>query len=59
MEKAIEILTRSRYDEIVSLIEKEEFISDPMKAYKDKIYSKKSPMKTAVIWNENYIDTTR
>lgn len=59
MEKAIEILTESNYDEIVSLIEKEEFIADPIKAYEEKIYSKKSPMKTAVIWNDKYIDMTR
>lgn len=59
MEKAIQILASSRYDEIVSLIEREEFTKDPMKAYQEKIYSKKAPMKTAVIWNEKYIDMTR
>jgi threonine dehydrogenase-like Zn-dependent dehydrogenase len=58
MEKAIKILSNSRYDEIVKLIDKEEFTSDPIKAYKEKIYSKQSPMKTAVIWNEKYIDQT-
>jgi threonine dehydrogenase-like Zn-dependent dehydrogenase len=56
MEKAIEILAESRYDEIVELIDKEEFISDPMGAYENKIYSKESPLKTAVIWNEKYIN---
>jgi hypothetical protein len=56
MEKAIQILSQSKYDEIVSLIQKDEFITDPMKAYKEKIYSKKSPLKTAVIWNDKYID---
>ncbi len=59
MEKAIQILAESRYDEIVSIIDKDEFTEDPIKAYREKIYSKESPMKTAVIWNENYIDTTR
>jgi len=59
MEKAIQILASSRYDEIVSLIEREEFTIDPMKAYKEKIYSKKAPMKTAVIWNDKYIDMER
>jgi hypothetical protein len=55
MEKTIEMLTVSRYNEIVELIYKEEFIADPMGAYYNKIYSKNSPMKTAVIWNEKYI----
>ncbi|MBE5938440.1 MAG: hypothetical protein E7265_10480 [Lachnospiraceae bacterium] len=55
MEKAIEILAKSNYDEIVELIDKEEFISDPMGAYKNKIYSSRAPMKTAVVWNEKYI----
>ena len=56
MEEAIELLAQSRYDEIVELIDKEEFIKDPMGAYRDKIYSKNAPMKTAVIWNEKYVD---
>ncbi|MFV0504738.1 MAG: hypothetical protein ACK5LT_12350 [Lachnospirales bacterium] len=55
MEKAIEILAESRYDEIVELINKEEFISDPIDAYENKIYSKESPLKTAVVWNEKYV----
>lgn len=56
MEKAIELLAQSHYDEIVELIDKDEFISDPIGAYKNKIYSKNSPMKTAVIWNSKYVD---
>lgn len=56
MEKAIKILAKSRYDEIVELIDKDEFTADPMGAYKNKIYSKSAPIKTAVIWNEKYID---
>ncbi|MDF2802186.1 MAG: Glucose dehydrogenase C-terminus [Anaerocolumna sp.] len=59
MEKAIHMLELSRYGDIVTLIEKEEFIADPIKAYQEKIYSKKSPMKTAVIWNDRYIDMDR
>lgn len=59
MEEAIQILQYSRYDEIVELIEKEEFIKDPMDAYVNKIYSKGAPLKTAVIWNEAYIDMNR
>ena len=59
MENAIQILANSRYDEIVSLIERDEFTKDPMKAYQEKIYSKKAPMKTAVIWNKKYIDMER
>lgn len=59
MEKAIHILEKSNYDKIVELIDKEEFILDPMNAYTHKIYSKAAPLKTAVIWNEKYIDTSR
>lgn len=56
MEKAIYILAESRFDELVQLIDKEEFISDPIDAYKNRIYCKGAPLKTAVIWNKNYID---
>lgn len=59
MEKAIEMLSRSRYDDIVGLIGKETFITDPMDAYENKIYCKGAPMKTAVIWNKDCIDTQR
>lgn len=55
MERAIELLSESCYDEIVELIDKEEFIADPIGAYRNKIYSKNSPMKTAVIWNPDHI----
>lgn len=56
MEKAIELLAESHYDEIVELIDRDEFTADPIGAYKEKIYSKQAPMKTAVIWNKKYID---
>ncbi len=59
MEKAIEMLAESRYDEIVGLIDREEFAKDPMAAYENKIYCKAAPMKTAVIWNPDFIDTSR
>lgn len=59
MEEAIKILEHSRYNEIVELIDKEEFTSDPKYAYDNKIYSKAAPLKTAVIWDETYIDKTR
>ena len=59
MEQAIQMLARSRYDEIVGLIDRDEFTADPMGAYANKIYCKAAPMKTAVIWNKDYIDTTR
>ena len=59
MERAIEMLAVSRYDEIVGLIDREEFTADPMGAYANKIYCKAAPMKTAVIWNKDYIDVTR
>lgn len=57
MEKAIELLAESHYDEIVELIDKDEFIKAPMDAYKNKIYSKQAPMKTAVIWNPRYVES--
>ena len=56
MEKAIEISAESHYDEIVELIDRDEFAADPIGAYKNKIYSKNAPMKTAVIWNKNYVE---
>lgn len=59
MEEAIRILMESRYDEIVELIGKDEFTADPKAAYENRIYSKAAPLKTAVVWNENYIDMTR
>ena len=59
MEKAIEMLARSRYDEIVGLIGRAEFAADPIAAYEEKIYCKSAPMKTAVIWNSAFVDTER
>lgn len=56
MEEAIRILCESNFNELVELIDKDEFISDPMGAYENKIYAKGAPLKTAVIWNKNYID---
>ncbi len=55
MEKAIEMLAKSNYDQIVELIDKETFIADPMDAYENKIYCKNAPMKTAVLWNPEKI----
>ncbi|MBO4420388.1 MAG: hypothetical protein J5783_01020 [Lachnospiraceae bacterium] len=55
MEKAIELLAESNYNEIVEVIDRDEFAADPIGAYKNKIYSKSAPMKTAVIWNPKYI----
>lgn len=59
MEQAIEMLACSHYDEIVGLIEQEEFTADPIAAYRNRIYCKGAPLKTAVIWNRDYIDTSR
>ena len=56
MEKAIEILVDSRFDEVVELIDKQEFVSDPLDAYENKIYCKGAPLKTGVIWNRDYIE---
>ena len=46
-------------NEIVGLIDREEFTADPMGAYANKIYCKAAPMKTAVIWNKDFIDIDR
>ena len=56
MERAIDMLAKSRYNEIVELIDKEEFIADPIAAYENKIYCKGAPIKTAVVWNSDFID---
>lgn len=56
MEEAIRILAESNYHEIVELIDREEFVSDPIDAYKNKIYNKSAPMKTAVVWNKDYVE---
>ena len=55
MEEAIRLLLKSRYDELVELIDRDEFTADPIAAYEKKIYAKGPPMKTAVIWNPRYI----
>ncbi len=59
MEKAIDILVDSRYDEVVELIDKDEFISDPSGAYENKIFSKGAPLKTGIIWNKEYIEENK
>ena len=45
----------SPFDEMVHLIDKEEFVKDPYDAYVNRIYAKGAPLKTAVIWNPDYI----
>ena len=57
METAIELLCESKFDRLVELIDKNEFCENPIDAYENKIYSKGAPLKTAVIWNPEYIDT--
>ncbi len=59
MEKAIGMLACSRYDEIVELIPRDEFAADPIDAYENRIYCKSAPMKTAVVWNGDYIETEK
>lgn len=56
MEEAINILCDSKFDGLVELIDKEEFINNPIGSYENKIYCKGAPLKTAVIWNKKYID---
>lgn len=55
MEEAIRLLADSPFDEMVHLIDKEEFVKDPYDAYVNRIYAKGAPLKTAVIWNPDYI----
>ncbi|MBR6186473.1 MAG: hypothetical protein IKQ41_09455 [Clostridia bacterium] len=57
MEKAIDMLSRSRYDRIMGLIDRDVFARDPIGAYENRIYCKSAPMKTAVIWDKSRIDT--
>ena len=59
MEKAIKLLARSRYDEIVELIDRNEFAADPVGCYEQRIYCKSAPMKTAVIWDSSRVDPER
>ena len=59
MEEAIRILAGSRYGEIVELIDREHFAADPIRAYEEEIYAKGAPLKTAVVWNDRYIDMNR
>lgn len=56
MQQAIELLCSSKFDRLVELIDKDEFVKNPISAYENKIYSKGAPLKTAVIWNKEYID---
>lgn len=56
METAIEILSESNFDQLVSLIDKEEFIENPITAYEEKIFAKGAPLKTAVVWNSSLIN---
>ena len=56
MEKAIRMLADSPYDQIVELIDRDEFAADPIGAYENRIYCKNAPMKTAVIWNRDKIN---
>ena len=44
------------HEEVVELIEKAEFIADPLDAYENKIFCKGAPLKTGVIWNKEYIE---
>ncbi len=56
MQTAISLLCESQFDRLVSLIDKKTFLSDPIAAYENIIYAKGAPLKTAVVWNETYMD---
>ena len=59
MEEAIGILCESSFDELVGLIGKDEITNNPYEAYTKKIYVKNAPLKTAVIWNDEFIDISK
>lgn len=59
MQNAIELLCESKFDSLVELIDKDEFINNPIDAFENRIYSKGAPLKTAVIWNREYIDEVK
>ena len=59
MEEAIRILCSSSFDTLTELIDKNEFIRDPIGSYNNKIYAPGAPLKTAVVWNETYIDRSK
>lgn len=59
MQEAINILCDSSFNELVEIIDKDEFTADPIDAYFNKIYSKGAPLKSAVIWNKDLIDMER
>ena len=56
MEQAIQMLCESNYDEIVAVMDLEELMTDPRKAYENKIYTKESPLKTVTIWDPTRIE---
>ncbi len=56
MEEAIKLLCDSFFDTLVHLIDKDVFTADPIGCYEKKIFSKSAPLKTAVIWNKQFID---
>ena len=53
---SIDVLVDSRYDEVVELIDKDEFTAAPLDAYENKIFCKGAPLKTGVIWNKEFIE---
>lgn len=55
MQQAILMLCQSRYDRLVTLMDKKTLIEDPMGAYEQRIYCKGAPLKTAVLWDETRI----
>ena len=56
METAVALLCESSFDRLVRLIDKAGFCADPIGAYENKIYAAGAPLKTAVVWNPDYID---
>ena len=57
MERAIELLCESSYDEIVELVDLEELQADPQGLYERTIFAKGSPLKTMTIWAPEYLAT--
>ncbi|SET40563.1 Threonine dehydrogenase [Natronincola peptidivorans] len=59
MEEAIEYLCQSDFDKYVELVDLKELEKDIVGLFKNKIFAKGSPIKTATLWNPQYIDHTK
>jgi len=56
MKEAIDLLCDSKMEKFVELVSLEELAEDPERVYIERIYSEKSAVKSAVVWNPQYIN---